>query len=145
MTHQKSARSLRPAASRLGVFAFALSATLALTSAGAWARRPATVPERAAVVRALEGRAYPPKCAVVYISTVNRTWASEDWIGETGRRIPAGCQKYAANGITIAHVARHHWRAVTAGSSFMCPVQSRPGQPRVPNRVLDDLIRSLHC
>jgi hypothetical protein len=94
MTDQKSARSYRPAIFRLGVFAFVLSMKLALTSAAAWARRPATVPERAAVVRALEGRAYPPKCAVVYISTVNRTWASDDWTGETGetgetgRRIP---------------------------------------------------------
>ena len=37
-----------------------------------WAigRRPATNRERAAVVRGVAGPRYPPRCAVVYISTV---------------------------------------------------------------------------
>ena len=39
------------------------------------ARRLATTHERAAVVRGVAGRGYPPKCAVVYISTVNRVGA----------------------------------------------------------------------
>jgi hypothetical protein len=81
----------------------------------------------------------------VYISTVNQTWASVDWIGETGRRVPAGCQKYAANGILIAHLERGGWRPVTAGSSFRCPIGVGRGQPRVPRRVGDDLIPYLHC
>lgn len=82
---------------------------------------------------------------MVYISTVNRTWASEDWVGETGRRVPAGCQKYGANGITIAHIEHGRRHAVTAGSDCRCPIQSYPGQPKVPRRVGNDLIHYLHC
>jgi hypothetical protein len=132
-------------ARRLGTGALAVVAMLTLRSALAFARRQANTKERAAVVRAVQGPAYPPRCAVVYISTANRTWASEDWIGETGRRVPSGCEKYGANGISIVHVEHRQWRVVTAGSAFRCPIQSYPGQPAVPRQVGNDLIRYLHC
>jgi hypothetical protein len=127
----------------LGVAAMML--VLAVVGPAATARRLASSNERTAVIADLAGRGYPPKCAVVYVSTVNQNWASDEWVGETGRRVPSGCQKYAANGITIAHIEHGHWRAVTAGSAFRCRIKSYAGQPAVPRRVANDLIPYLHC
>jgi hypothetical protein len=117
----------------LGVLALAVFAVPAL------ARRPANVSQRARITFAEQGRGFPARCGKVWISTVDSTWASWQFLNAPG------CESYGSDGIGILHVERHRWIQVTAGSAFRCPIQSYPGQPHVPNRVAHDLIRYIQC
>jgi hypothetical protein len=51
--------------------------------------------------------------------------------------MPAGCAKYAANGISIFHYRAGRWRFVTAGSSFVNS-DGTCGVPHVPRAVIKD-------
>ena len=85
----------------------------------------------------------PPICERAWISTANRTWASITFHPPAGA---PGCIRYESNGLAILHLEDHHWRVVTAGSAFRCPILSYHGQPRVPENVVRDLIsRRLGC
>ena len=122
----------------------ALGVTLFLLIAGsAAARHLATPSQRTAVVQGL-GRSFyggylPARCARVYISTADRTWASETFLNAPG------CAKYGSDGLAILHIDRHRWHVVTQGSDFRCPIISTPSQPTVPAKVAGDLIRYVHC
>lgn len=125
-------------------------AALAAIPSAAWARRNATANERAAIVQAVFGSRFPVGCAVAYISSVNTTWASAQWIGQVvpAARVPRDCLAFGSNGVAIVHVEKGRWRIVTEGSSYTCPLAGSEvyrGQPNVPNRVADDLIANLHC
>jgi hypothetical protein len=67
-------------------------------------------------------------CMRVYVSTVNPSWATMQFIYV--RR----CEKQDANGIAIVHCTHGHWHFVTAGSAFSCPI---PGH--IPRHVQRDL------
>jgi hypothetical protein len=123
------------------VFVTSLAALLSLAALTpvASARRPAPARAKATIVKVALGHSVPVRCARVYISTVDSTWASGQFYNGPG------CSKYGSDGITILHVEHHRWVAVTAGSSFRCPIQSYPGQPHVPNRVENDLIHYPRC
>jgi hypothetical protein len=116
---------------------------LLLTASVALAKRAATPSERTAVVHAL-GRSFyggylPVRCSRVYISTANRTWASETFFNAHG------CLKYGTDGITILHVEHGRWHPVTAGSAFRCPIVSYAHQPRVPAAAAHDLLHYVNC
>lgn len=143
-----------PPSVRPGQKILALTVVVVATAASvpglAWARRGATADQRAAIVRVVFGARFPVRCGVVYISTVNPAWASAQWVGEVEpiARIPHGCRALGSNGVSIVHLEKGRWRAVTAGSSFVCPLAGSrvyPGQPSVPNRVADDLVPHLGC
>jgi hypothetical protein len=93
------------------------------------ARRKANRSEKKAIAQRFNA---PPKCAKVFVSTVNEHWASYQF---NPRKIDVKpCDQVAADGIAILHRKhRSDWRLVTAGSDFTCPV------PRVPVRVAEDL------
>lgn len=96
------------------------------------ARRKASRRERAAVVAAAVAahdisRKQAP-CTGVFVSTVNPRWASLYFPPPT----PA-CEREVADGVSLFHRVHQHWRFVTAGSSFSCPI------PGVPRRVARDL------
>jgi hypothetical protein len=123
---------------------------LAAVPSSASARRSATASERAAIVKVVFGSRFPARCGVVYISTVNTTWASAQWIGQVvpTPRVPRVCLALGSNGVAIVHVEQGRWRIVAEGSSYTCPLAGSevyPGQPSVPNRVADDLVAHLGC
>ena len=106
---------------------------VALVASVASAKRRASPRERAAVIGAAVAghrinRAQAP-CVRVFISTVNRNWASVNFVYPT----PRACHE-PANGMLLYHRLHGRWRYVTAGSSIFCPVRG------VPNRVAHDLI-----
>jgi len=107
----------------------ALAVLLPLTGvASAEARRKATHAERAAIAAKFDA---PPKCAKVFVSTVDRHWASYRFDGRTFD--DPDCRPVAADGVAILQRRNGRWRMVTAGSSFDCPV------PRTPPKVAADL------
>jgi hypothetical protein len=101
-------------------------------------------------VHVVFGSRFPVRCGVVYISTVNTTWASALWIGQVAPigKLPHGCLALGSNGVAIVHLEKGRWRIVTEGSSYTCPLAGSEvyrGQPNVPNKVADDLIPKLGC
>ena len=107
----------------------ALAVLLPLTgAASAEARRKATHAERAAIAAKFDA---PPKCAKVFVSTVDRHWASYRFDWRTFD--DPDCRPAAADGVAILQRRNGRWRMVTAGSSFDCPV------PRTPPKVAADL------
>ena len=95
-----------------------------LLAAPAYARRHPTDLERGAVA---ERMGVPPRCAVIWISTVKRQWAS--FQSSTQR----SCVMWASNGVTILHRKDARWHQAFAGSEIPCPV------PHVPPAVARDL------
>lgn len=105
----------------------------------AFASKPATQAQKAALVRAFGDSKAPARCITARISTANPAFAEVYFTGlwGAGQRMPRGCESYAGNGVTIL---RHHagrWHAVTAGSSF---ATSTGGclVPHVPKPVVED-------
>ena len=133
---------------RLAITLVGCAATLGIVLAPpAGARRLASAAQRAAVGHAVEGARFPAGCGVVYISTVASRWSSFQWVGDV-RKAPRSCQRYAADGIVLLHLASGRWHVVSAGSHFDCPIAGREvnrGQPNVPDRVANDLVPYLHC
>ncbi len=112
---------------------FVLLAAVALTPAAALAHRRASKSERAAILAAVVQQGQLTKaqaaCQVVSISTVDQRYAAVTW----PRKLSRACKRVAANGVIIEHRRRGHWRFVTVGSSFQCPIKG------VPTRVARDL------
>ena len=106
----------------------ALALLLIAGAASAEARRKATHAERAAIAAKFDA---PPKCARVFVSTVDRHWATYRFDGRTFD--DPDCRAAAADGVAILRRRHGHWRMVTAGSSFECPV------PKTPPKVAADL------
>lgn len=120
---------------KLGLVLLALLAFPAV----ALASRPASTSQRAALLKAFGDKQAPSRCLTVLISTSNRSWAALYFTGlwVPARKMPPGCAKYAANGITIFHYRAGRWRFVTAGSSFVNS-SGKCGVPRVPKAVIKD-------
>jgi hypothetical protein len=95
-----------------------------LLAAPADARRQPTDLERGAVA---ERMGVPPRCAVIWISTVNRRWASFQSSPK------ASCAQWASNGTTVLHRSNARWHQAFAGSDIPCPV------PHVPAAIARDL------
>lgn len=105
-----------------------LTAALLLPAATADARRKPTRSEKRAIAEVFDA---PPKCAKVFISTVDERWATYQF---NHRKIDVSpCDQFVADGVAILKKKRGRWRMVTAGSSFECPV------PDVPRRIVKDL------
>jgi hypothetical protein len=99
----------------------------------ALARRVAGGKEKAAIIAAIRrahdiGPSQTGSCMRVYVSTVNRNWATMQFI------FVRRCESQDANGVSVIHRERGRWRFVTAGSAFSCPI---PGH--IPSRVQRDL------
>lgn len=113
--------------------AIVTAALLCCLSTAALARQLVQGKEKQAIVGAIRrahdiGPSQTASCMRVYVSTVNRNWATMEFI------FNHRCAKQDANGISIVHRTNDHWRFVTAGSSFSCPI---PGH--IPPRVQKDL------
>jgi hypothetical protein len=106
-------------------------AVAACVPAVANARRGASGRQASAILRAARLGSNPPvRCFHIYISTVNSSWATATF----GGSLKGGCARVASNGVVVVHFKQGHWRFVTEGSSFSCPV---PGH--IPSRVQHDL------
>jgi hypothetical protein len=107
--------------------------------AAAFASTPATQSQKRALTKAAGDTRVPPRCLTARISTADRSYAEVYFTGlwGAGQRMPSGCGKYAANGVTIFHARAGHWHSVTSGSSF---VTSSGGcrVPHVPTPVVTD-------
>lgn len=107
--------------------------------AAAFASKPATPSQKRALISAAGESRVPARCLTALISTADRSFGEVYFTGlwGAGQRMPRGCAKYAANGVTIFHYRAGHWRFVTAGSSF---VTSTGGcrVPHVPTPVVKD-------
>jgi hypothetical protein len=101
---------------------------LSLGVGSADARRRATTAERAAIAAKFHA---PGKCAIVYISTVDKHWATYAYNGEKYK--DPDCKPYAADGVVILQFRGTTWHVVTAGSAFSCPV------PKTPPKIVKDL------
>jgi hypothetical protein len=92
----------------------------------AFAHRPATKAERAAVVSAVvhQGKLSRAQaaCQKVTISTVNQRYAVLSWPA----RLRKACMRVAANGVIIERHRGSRWVFLTEGSSFHCPVKALP-------------------
>jgi hypothetical protein len=120
---------------KLGLVLLALLAfpTVALAS------KPASASQKAALLKAFGDKQAPARCLTALISTPNRSWGAVYFTGlwVPARKMPAGCAKYAANGISIFHYRAGRWRFVTAGSSFVNS-DGTCGVPHVPRAVIKD-------
>ena len=99
--------------------------------AAALASTPATQSQRTALMSASGDSRVPARCVTALISTADRSFAEVYLTGlwGAGRRMPPGCARYAANGVTIFQYRAGRWHAVTAGSSFV----TSGGGCRVPH------------
>lgn len=108
--------------------------------ATAFAYKPATQSQKKALMGAAGDSRVPARCVTAFVSTANRSWAE---IFDTGlwqpgpKRVPHGCEKFDANGVSILHYRAGHWHGVTSGSDFAtstggCHV------PHVPKAVVSD-------
>lgn len=116
MTRPYAGRVLRRLA--IGTLLFALVAS------PAYARRHPRAPERRAIAARM---GVPPRCAAIWISTVNRRWASFH------TRFRQSCLRWAGDGIVILHRRNRRWHPVFEGSDIPCPV------PGVPPAIVRDL------
>ena len=111
-----------------------------LAAVGAWAARPPTAAERAAIMLVFNqpGRSFAAKCVRIRVSTVNPRWAML-----TGpRRIPQECIETGQVGDGFVIFRRpsglsQRWRNVHEGSEF--PPCS------VPVEVRRDLLGTARC
>ena len=135
------------------LFAVFVVLVIALPSS-VYAKRLAPAAEKAAIVQALTAlhalcywhkghtscsaaisKGIPLRCVAVYISTVNRAWASETDLHSRS------CAKWAANGSVIVHLKHHHWVVFTDGSAFTtCPIRGYSGKGSMPKPVAKDLL-----
>lgn len=106
----------------------ALLALSALLVSSADARRPATKSEKRAISQFFNA---PPKCAKIFVSTVDERWASYRF--NANKIDVSPCDQVAADGTAVLRKRRGEWRFVTSGSSFDCPV------PDTPRKVAKDL------
>jgi hypothetical protein len=96
----------------------------ALAAGPAYARRHPRAGERRAIAARMH---VPPRCALIWISTVERRWAS------FRSRTRQSCLQWAGDGIVILHRRNGRWHPVFEGSDIPCPV------PHVPPAVVRDL------
>ena len=110
---------------RIRVLIAVLAAGLAVPAA-AFAQRPATKTERAAIVAAAVHQgvtsAAQSACLNVTVSTVNAGYASLTW----PTRLSKQCAAVAANGTIIEIRQGTSWAVAAAGSSFACPLKTVP-------------------
>lgn len=120
---------------KLGLVLLALLAFPAV----ALASKPASTSQKAALLKAFGDKQAPARCLTALISTSNRSWGAVYFTGlwVPARKMPPGCAKYAANGITIFHYRAGRWRFVTAGSSFVNS-NGKCGVAHVPKAVIKD-------
>lgn len=115
------------------VTALAVLTLAVVAPATALARRKASKVERTRVVAAAVGAGNISKaqgnCVRVFVSSVDRHWASIDFPWPTRK----ACVPLSANGVILLHRRRGTWHVVTDGSDFRCPI------PHVPRRVSHDL------
>jgi hypothetical protein len=112
----------------VGAVSLILCLFMALAVGNAEARRKGTAKERAAIAARFDA---PPKCARVWVSTVDHHWATYAFDGT--KYDDPDCQPVAADGVAILRFRKGAWRTVTAGSSFDCPV------PKTPAKIVKDL------
>ena len=101
---------------------------LVIAPGSAEARRRATSKERATIAAKFH---MPPKCSVVWISTVDRRWATFHF--NDAKFEDPDCAAVAGDGVVILNLRNGVWRTVTSGSSFKCPV------PKTPKKIVKDL------
>ncbi len=97
------------------------------------ARRLATGDTKGAVIAAVRraggiATSQTASCLRVYISTVNSTWATMQFV------YSPRCERHDGNGVAVIHRIHGRWHFVAAGSAFSCPI---PGH--IPKRVQADL------
>jgi hypothetical protein len=112
----------------MGVVSLIFSFVLVVSVGSAEGRRKATAKERAAIAARFDA---PAKCARIWVSTVDRHWATYAFDGTKYQ--DADCKPAASDGVAILRFRKGAWRIVTAGSSFGCPV------PKTPAKVVKDL------
>lgn len=96
-------------------------ALVALLAGTADARRPATKSEKRKIAEIFNA---PPKCAKIFVSTVDEHWASYRF---NAKKIDVSpCDQVAADGTAILRKRGGAWKFVTAGSDFECPVPDTP-------------------
>jgi hypothetical protein len=107
--------------------------------AAAFASTPATPSQKTALLKAAGDSRVPARCLTARISSADRSFAEVYFTGlwGAGQRLLRGCERYAANGVSIYHYRAGRWHFVTAGSSFVtgrgvCRV------PHVPTPVVAD-------
>lgn len=88
-------------------------------------RAVVAVAVRRQVISKAEGR-----CSRVFVSSVNRDWASVSFTAHPSR----SCRMEGYSGFVLLHHRNGRWHYVTAGSYFRCPI------PGVPDRVAHDLV-----
>ncbi len=106
---------------------------LVIAPGNAEARRRATSKERATIAAKVH---VPAKCSVVWISTVDRHWATFHF--NDAKFEDPECAAVAGDGVVIMRLRKGAWRTVTSGSSFECPV------PKTPKKIAKDLRVSCH-
>ena len=97
------------------------------------ARRLVNGNNKAGIIAALRragelGTPQTSSCLRVYVSTVNSSWATVQFV------YTARCEPLDGNGVAVLRHVRRRWQFVTAGSAFPCPF---PGH--IPRPVQADL------
>jgi hypothetical protein len=95
---------------RLALMISVLAVGLVATTSAS-AKRRATAKEAAAVINVVNAYnrhlspgalALPVRCELVYISTVNRTWATQEFNGADYAHLPAACADGGKQGRALA-------------------------------------------
>ena len=126
---------------RLGGVAFAVAALVPASVAAAGV--PATGSTRTAILKAAVGAyASHPACFAVTLASDKSPWAFVRSSHRAGHL--TGCRDVQIGDYSILHDGSGGWKTVSADDELSCPIPSRPGQPKIPAKIVRQLT-GLHC
>jgi hypothetical protein len=97
--------------------------------------------QRTSLVRATDSYLHEPipgKCLREQISTANTSWAEVGFAFGKAGHPPAGCAKFAADGVILFHFRAGQWRFEAAGSSFRDANGGCALSKTMPRKVIAD-------
>ncbi len=117
-------------------------AVLGAYPAVALAHKAPSKGQRSGLVRATDGylhESVPAKCLREEISTADASWAEVGFAFGRAGHPPAGCARFAANGVILFHFRAGRWRFEGAGSDFRNGNGGCSLSGKVPRKVISDL------
>lgn len=116
-------------------------AVLGAYPAVALAHKAPSKSQRSALVGATDGylhESVPGKCLREEISTADASWAEVGFAFGKAGHPPAGCAKFAADGVILFHFRAGRWRFQGAGSDFRNGNGGCSLSKKVPSKVIAD-------
>jgi hypothetical protein len=116
-------------------------AVLGAYPAVALAHKAPTKRQQSALVKAADSYLHEPipgRCLKEEISSANASWSEIGFAFDKAGHPPAGCAKFAADGVLLFHYRAGLWRFQAAGSSFRNGNGTCALSKTVPRKVIAD-------